>query len=90
MKNLTQRINDLIEYLDPEQSNLDITFQIICQLRQLHEEAKTNEYSKTRLYDLVFGTKCLSQLDANHCPEQMIVDIRELQHDIVDAYGLQD
>ncbi|MGY6275461.1 hypothetical protein [Methylomonas sp. MgM2] len=91
MKTIIQRINDLANYLDIEDHRRDVAFDIICKLRKSHEDASNSEYSKQELNDLIFSKNdCLALKGASDLPEEMLEEIRNLQREIVDTYGLQD
>ncbi|MGZ4958459.1 MAG: hypothetical protein ACXV7J_04340 [Methylomonas sp.] len=91
MKTFLQRINDLANYLDDNDHHREVAFEVISKLRQSHDEASKNQYPKPELYDLVFSKNdCLATKGANELPEKMVTEIRNLQEEIVDAYGVQD
>ncbi len=91
MKTIIQRINDLANYLDNDDHNRDVAFEVICKLRQSHDDACKSEYSKQELNDLIFSkNNCLATKGASDLPEKMLEEIKNLQQEIVDAYGLQD
>ncbi|MGD0960891.1 MAG: hypothetical protein ABSB19_13885 [Methylomonas sp.] len=91
MKTIIQRINDLANYVDNKNGNRDVVFDVIFKLRQSHEDACKGEYAKPDLHDLIFSTNdCLATEGANDLPEEMLGEIRSLQLEIVDIYGLQD
>lgn len=91
MKTIIQRINDLASYPDDNDRNRDVVFEVICKLRQSHEEACQGEYSKQELDDLIFSkNNCLATEGAGDLPEEMLGKIRILQQEIVDSYGFQD
>lgn len=91
MKTIIQRINDLANYLDNNDHNRDVAFDVIFKLRQSHEDASKNEYTKPQLEDLIFSkNNCLAVAGAAGLPEAMLNDIKILQEEIIDTYGLQD
>ena len=91
MKTIIQRINDLANYLDDNDHNRDVAFEVICKLRQSHEDACKGEYSKQELNDLVFSKNdCLTTEGARGLPAKMLEEIKNLQQEIVDAYGFHD
>lgn len=91
MKSIIQRINDLANYLSADDPNRDFTFKVICTLHQFNDEACKSEYSKQELEDLIVSKKYLLTKDKlDHLPAKMIEDIKNLQQEIIDTYGLQD
>ena len=91
MKTIIQRINDLANYLDNDDPKRDLAFDIICKLRQSHEEASNSEYTKQELVDLIFTkNNCLATAGTAGLPEEMLNAAKLLQQEIIDAYGFQD
>ena len=91
MKTIIQRINDLTNYLTSKDHNRDVTFDVIFKLRQSYEDACKSEYSKQELHDLIFSkNNCLAAEEAEGLPKEMIEEVKNLQLEIVDAYGFQD
>jgi hypothetical protein len=90
MKTLDQRIIDLEKLLDKNQ-NHEVALNIISKLRKSNEEASNSEYTKQELHDLIFANNdCLATPGATNMPKEMLGEIKNLQEEIVDAYGMQD
>ncbi|WP_026603674.1 hypothetical protein [Methylomonas sp. 11b] len=91
MKTIIQRINDLANHLDNTGETRDVGFDVIFKLRQAYEVASDSECSKQELSDLILSHKdCLATEKANELPAEMLEEIKNLQHEIVDTFGLQD
>jgi hypothetical protein len=91
MKTIIQRINNLAIYLNNYDLSRDVVFDVIFKLRQLHEDASKNEYTKQELEDLILSkNNCLTSEGADDLPEEMLREIKNLQQEIADTYGLQD
>lgn len=91
MKTIIHRINELAKYLNLDEHNLDLAFEIICKLRQVHETARSSEYSKPELDTLILGKNdCLANINTDQLPAAMLAEIKNLQQEIIDTYGLQD
>jgi predicted transcriptional regulator len=90
MKTLEQRITELDKYLDKDQ-NHDIVLSIISKLQKANADACKSEYSKQELHELIFSKNdCLATSGAKELPKEMLGEIKNLQLEIVDAYGMQD
>ena len=90
MKTLDQRINELDKYLI-KNHNHDIALNVIGKLQTANADACKNEHTKQELHDLIFSNNdCLSTPGANELPKEMLEDIKNLQEEIVDTYGMQD
>jgi len=90
MKTLNQRITELDRYLN-NHHNHNIALNIIEKLQKTNEDACKNEYTKQELHDLIFSkNNCLSTPGASELPKEMLDEIKNLQEEIVDTYGLQD
>ncbi len=91
MKSIDERIDSLANNLDEKNQNRAIVLDIILKLRKSHADACNLELSKQELHDLIFSkNNCLDLEGATDLPEEMLRDIRNLQEEIIDAYGLQD
>ena len=91
METMSQRINDLANYVDDKDHRRGVALNVIAKLQQSLEDASKNEYPKHELYDLIFSENdCLATEGADDLPEEMRAEIRNIQDEIVDAYGLQD
>ena len=90
MKTLDQRITELDKYLKTDQ-NHDIVLSIISKLQKSNADACKNEYTKQELHELIFSKNdCLTTSGAKELPKEMLGEIKNLQEEIVDTYGLQD
>ncbi|OAI01415.1 hypothetical protein [Methylomonas methanica] len=91
MKTIIQQINDLADHLDIKDQNRDVVNNVISKLQESHDDACKNEYTKPELVELIFSRNdCLATEGADELPARMREDILNLQHEIVDTYGLQD
>lgn len=91
MKTFIQRINNLTNYVDANGHNRDLIFDVIFKLRQSLEDASKNEFTKQELDDLIYSkNNCLATEGASSLPEETLAEIKNLQQEIVDTYGLQD
>jgi len=90
MKTLEQRITDLEKYLDKEHDR-EIALNIVSKLQNSLAEAYKSEYTKQELHELIYAKNdCLATPGAGALPKEMISEIKNLQEEIVDAYGFQD
>jgi hypothetical protein len=91
MKTIDERINNLANNLDENDQNRAVVIDIILNLRKSHEDACNRELSKQELYDLIFSkNNCLAIEGADNLSEDILQDIKNIQEEIVDTYGLQD
>ena len=90
METFIQKINDLAKYSEKEHSR-DVVFDVIFKLRKSLEDASNNEYTKQELDDLILSkNNCLSVKGVDILPAEMLEEVKNLQHEIIDTYGMQD
>jgi len=91
METFTQKINDLAKYAEHKEHIRDIVFDVIFELRKSLEDACNNERTKQELFDLIFSkNNCLSVKGVDDLPKEMLEEVKNLQNEIMNTYGMQD